>query len=430
MKSPFKIAVVGLWHLGEIYSAGLAELGHTVIGLDTNKTTVKNFQKNIPALAEPHLDVMLASNKNAGRLSFTDDFKQVKDCNVLWLTLDTPVTSTDKARVQVVYSAINKALPHLKSGALIVISSQMPVGTSAKLMEVIRKKYPQRSFGYVYTPENLQLGEAVRCFMEPGRIVVGADGDASFAKMQKIFQKLNTTLLRMSPTSAEMVKHALNSFLATSLSFTYDLADLCEKVGVDILDVSKALRSDPRIGHKAYIDANIGFSGGTLGRDLQFLLASAKAHGIKMPVIASVFKKNSERKAIVYTRLAESLGSLKNKTIGILGLTYKAGTSTLRRSLALDLMKDLKSMGANLQLHDPMVKRSGFFDNVYDAVKGCHAVLVVTPWAELRTADLKRMKSAMKEPAVLFDTRNFFAGQETELKKFGFNYLGVGRPSA
>ncbi|MEK9186273.1 MAG: nucleotide sugar dehydrogenase [Patescibacteria group bacterium] len=422
-----KIAVVGLWHLGEIYSAGLAELGHTVIGIDTDKQAVKNLNNNTPPLAEPGLQDLLVKNRKAGRLAYTTDFSKISDCDAVWLTLDTPIDRTDTARLQSIFKTFGKIAPHLRDGAYVVVSSQMPVGTSGKVKKFLHEKNPRIKFEYVYTPENLQLGQAVKSFFEASRIVVGAENESAFETMRAVFGGLNTNIMTMNPTEAEMVKHALNSFLATSLSFTYDIADLCEQVGADIVKISKALRSDPRIGQKAYIDANIGFSGGTLGRDLRFLLAAAVEHGISMPVIAAVMKKNKHRKKIVYEKLEKHLGSIAGKSIAVLGLTYKPGTTTLRRSLALEIVRDLRKMGAKLNLHDPFVKKTGFISDLYETLSGCEAVLVITPWPELFGLDFSRARSLMKEPAIFFDTRNFFHEKEAAIKQAGFKYLGVGR---
>lgn len=422
-----KIAVIGLWHLGEIYSAGLAELGHLVIGIDMDARVIADLSRNTPPLAEPGLTDLLMTNRQFGRLSYTTDFGRIKECDVVWLTSDTPIDKSDNARIRGIFDTLEQAGPYLKNGVVIVISSQLPVGTSLKIKKFLKKQNPKLKFEYVYTPENLRLGTAVKSFFEPGRIVVGADTDRAFETMEAIFKNLNTTIVRMNPTSAEMVKHALNAFLATSLSFTYDIADLCEKVGVDIVQVSKALRLDPRIGQSAYIDANIGFSGGTLGRDLRFLLAEAKHHAIKLPVISAVWNKNCQRKALVYAKLKAQLGNIRGKRISVLGLTYKPGTTTLRRSLAMEIVADLKAMGVRLNLHDPFVKKPGFTDDLYRAFKGCQAALVITPWTDLSNLDFRKVRSLMKSPAIFFDTRNFFYEKEKEIKSAGFVYLGIGR---
>lgn len=423
----YKIAVVGLWHLGEIYSAGLAECGHQIVGLDEDERVIKNFYKNIPPLAEPKLVELLQSNQAKGRLCYTTDFSLIKDCNVIWLALDTPVDNRDNINLAVVYNALKKSLSFLKDGVLIVISSQVPVGSSEKIKKFIFKYRPKLKFDYVYAPENLRLGEAIECFLKPDRIIIGADSEAGFNKMTEIFSSLKTKILKMSPASAEMAKHALNAFLATSLSFTYDLADICEKVGADIIAVAKALRSDSRIGSRAYLDASLGFSGGTLGRDLKILLAAAKDNSINAPVIRNVFFRNKNRKNLAAKILIKELGSLKNKHIAIFGLTYKAGTGTLRRSLALEIAKILKNKGAILKLYDSQAQRDDIESDPYKAAEGAQAVLFVTPSPGFQNFDFVQLRKAMKKPALFWDTRNFFCNEADNLRRIGFRYLGMGR---
>src|SRR3989344_9601938 len=271
-----KIAVLGLRHLGEIYSAGLAELGHIVYGVSEDEKVISGFKKNIPPLAEPGLTALLKKHQKSGALSYTADFSVMGMCDVLWFTFDTPVTEKDKAQTKIIFDSLKKALPHLRNNVLIIVSSQLPVGSSRELTTFIKKKRPGLSFSYAYIPENLRLGEAVSSFFKPERIVVGTDDVKTFQKIREMFRwirpirqtqggqahhrRIRADFLHMSPVSAEMVKHALNSFLAVSLSFIYDIADICESVGADILDVSQALKLDSRIGEKAYLDASVGFS--------------------------------------------------------------------------------------------------------------------------------------------------------------------------
>lgn len=430
----YNIAVVGLWHLGEIYSAGLAELGHRVVGVDSDEKVVAGLSQNIPPLAEPGLVDLLQAHQSSGRLSYSTDFGAVRHCDVVWLTLDTPVDDNDKADPALVVSALQKALPFLRQGVLIAVSSQLPVGTSQELQDLIHRDRPDLSFEYVYVPENLRLSEALECFLKPVRIVIGAQNPQTFEKVEAIFCGLKTDFLRMSPASAEMSKHALNAFLATSLTFAYDIADLCERTGADITDVIRAVRADERIGPKAYLDASVGFSGGTLGRDLQALLAAAERAGVNLPVIDSVWHKNRGRRLIVEQRLRDKLESLAGKTVAILGLTYKPGTSTLRRSLALEIADDLKRAGAVLRLSDPQADPAELFHlssvfarDPYEAVENAQAVVVAAPWPEFKLLDFKKLAQAMVSPAVFLDGRNFLVEKEAEIKAAGFNYLGIGR---
>lgn len=432
-----KIAVVGLWHLGEVYSACLAELGHKVIGVSEDSKVVSSLNKGVLPLPEPKLTSILKKNLKNKRLSYTSDFSSLGDCEILWLTIDTPIDEKDRANLAGIFETLKNALAFIKKDILIVVSSQLPVGTSAKIVQFIKEQNKKLKFEYAYVPENLRLGEAVECFFNPGRIVVGAE-KVAYKKVRLILRKLKTNFLHMSVISSEMVKHATNSFLATSLSFIYDIADVCEKAGADVADVAGALRSDHRIGPQAYLDASVGFSGGTLGRDLQYLLAEARRHEIKLPVIRSVLSKNVNRKEIVYQKLEQHLEHFRGKRIGFFGVTYKAGTSALRRSLPLEIALGFIKRGAKITIFDPHIKKDNlrsalrgvsyeFSKNPYEAASNCHVLAFITPWLGLRKLDFAKIYNCMEPPAVFFDARNFFYKKQQMLETIGFKYIGVGR---
>lgn len=459
-----KIVVIGLWHCGEIYSAGLAELGHSVLAIDENTETIANLQKGIPPLAEPELAQMIQKNIAAGRLRFSSDFSEVADTPVVWFTYDTPVDDEDIADITPITTALEKIIPFLQNSAILIFSSQFPVGTTEKIKELVAVKRLELKFDIAYVPENLQLGKAVRSFFEPDRIVIGAENEKTFALIENIFEPLKTQFLRMSPASAEMAKHGLNAFLATSLAFIYDIADLCEKVGADVTDVSRALKSDPRIGHTAYLDASVGFSGGTLGRDLRAMVNEAKHKNVALPIISTVYAKNADRRNVFIARVKETLGGINGKTIGLLGVTYKVGTSTLRRSMAIEIAVLLQKEGAMIRASDPMAKKeevaksfrewrndrpiapearfreasdllargaqaSGiqFFSDPYEMAKECDAIILLTAWPEYKELDVAKVAQAVKEPSIFFDTRNFLKDREEEFKNNGIKYIGIGR---
>lgn len=435
MSGDYKIAVIGLWHLGETYSIGLAELGHQVVGIDSDKKVVSDLSAGILPLPEPGLKELLRKNLDAGRLSFTTDFSEIGNCNVLWFTFDTPVNENDEVNLDVIYNSLRKSIPYLKDGVLIVMTSQVPVGTGEDIKRVISKNKPELIFDYLYAPENLRLGDALGCFFEPPRIVIGGESEKARREISKIFSGLKTEFLNMSVPSAEVSKHALNAYLATTVSFINDVADVCEKVGADIIDVSRALRADPRVGSKAFIDAGLGFSGGTLGRDLKALLSVSEKQSLESPIIRAVLKKNFERKALVAKRLQAIKGSLAGKPLAIFGLTYKAGTRTLRRSSALEIANDLGSLGADVRLNDPQalpeevnsLSASKFFRDPYEAARDCEAIILCTPWPEFKKLDFAKLGKVAGRQPVFLDTANFLWEMEEEIKKAGFAYLGIGR---
>ena len=435
MSSPYKIAVLGLWHLGEIYSAGLAELGHSVVGLSDDEKIIKNLLEAKPPLPEPDLENLIRKNLETSRLSYSTDFREIEKCRVLWITFDTPVDDNDDVDLTVITTALKKSLPHLSNGILIVVTSQVPVGTAKTIRELISASRPDLKFGYACVPENLRLGNAVKCFFDPGRIIIGASEAETSDAVVEIFKNIPAEILKMSPASAEMAKHATNAFLATSVSFINDISDICEKVGADVQDVTRALRSEPRIGPKAFLDSGLGFSGGTLGRDLKVLMSVAKKENIEPFILDDVYNKNLARKDFVIRRLVEILGSIQGKTIALFGLTYKPGTPTLRRSRALEIAALLLQSGANLKLHDPAADEQelanlgsfDFFRDPYAAVLEADSLILVTPWPEFKNLDFQAISNKAKPNAVFFDVPNFLCDKEREIGAIGLRYFGTGR---
>jgi UDPglucose 6-dehydrogenase len=433
-----KIGVIGLWHLGEVYSACLADLGNNIVGIDEDSAVVDNLNKGIPPLKEPKLEEIVKRNIKREQLKYTTDFNSLADRDVIWITVDTPVDNADKANTNKIFAYIKKSLPHMKNGCLIVASSQLPVGSSREINRFIEANRNGFKFRYAYVPENLQLGEAVDSFMKPSRIVIGVDNGKRSEELAQIFKKLKTNLITVSVASAEMIKHATNAFLSTSLSFIYDIADICEAVGADVVEVSRGLRADERIGEKAYLDASVGFSGGHLGRDLQYLRKIAKSQKIDLPVINSVISKNQERKKIVFERINPYLGLFKGKTITFFGITYKAGTPTLASSLPLKIAKKTLQLGSKINLCDPWVNqteikdeipagRFRYFTDPYKSVKSSHVIICITPWAELKKLDFKKLSKLMVNPKIFFDARNYFANERDAIERAGLTYIGVGR---
>ena len=429
------IGVVGLWHMGEVYAACLADLGHTVIGFDSDRGVVSGLSRGIPPLPEPGLAAMIRRNISRKRLSFSHAFPHLKKCDAVWLTFDIPVGEEDAVDLRLLWRFLDSPGVFFKPGVLIIVSSQVPAGTCDAIARRIAESRPGLRFDLAYVPENLQLGRAINEFFKPGRIVIGATKQAVTEKVKGMFSPLVPDFLPMKVASAEIAKHALNCFLAASLSFIYDIADLCTAYGADVVDVAKALRSDPRIGSQAYLDASIGFSAGTLARDVRSLIDLGKRAHIETPVIAAVLEKNSHRRELLIHRLEHYLGSLRGKKIGVLGLTYKPGTSTLRRALSLEIIEKLNAKGVNVRTHDPAVTReeverlvrADFFDDPYRCLTGCMAGLFLTDWPAFKTLDMKKIKMQMKQPFLFFDTRNSFYDRESEIKKTGFLYVGIGR---
>jgi len=433
-----KIGVIGLWHLGEVYSACLASLGNIVVGIDEDVEVVDNLNKAIVPLQEPKLQEIVRANIKKKRLKYTTDFRQLTECDVTWITIDIPVDKWDRANLNKLFALVKKALPHIKNSSLIVVSSQLPVGTFVKISEFIKVNRPNFKFDYAYVPENLRLGEAVDSFLKPSRIVIGIDNDRRKEELVQIFRKLKTNILTVNVASAEMIKHATNAYLATSLCFIYDIADICEKVGADVTEVSRGLRADERIGEKAYLDASAGFSGGHLARDLQYLRKVAKSKKISLPVINSVISKNNYRKKIVFDKIGPLLGSFKGKTITFFGITYKSGTPTLASSLPLTVAKEALLMGSKINLCDPWVNKEeikkeipqskfSYFADPYKSAKSSNVIICITPWDQLKKLDYEKIAGLMTSPKIFFDARNYFFKERKMIDQAGIMYIGIGR---
>ena len=419
------VTVLGLWHLGCVTAACCAR-HFQVVGLDFDAANIAKLNSGQAPLFEPGLNELLAAGLAAKKLSFTADPKiACAQADVLWLCYDTPVNEDDESDVDFVLANLRRALPHLPKGALVLISAQMPVGTC----HTLEKEFPQ--FHFACSPENLRLGKAIDAFEKAERVVVGIRNDAKKPVLEKLFAPFTPQILFMRTESAEMVKHALNSFLALSITFINEIARLCERVGADAKEVSAGLKSEPRIGPKAYLGPGGPFAGGTLARDVVTLTQLAAATGAKISVIPAITQSNDLHRGWMLRRLQSRLGNLRGKTIAVLGLTYTVNTDTLRRSAAVELCRDLLAAGAEVRAFDPAVKRlpaelapMQLAAQVADAVKGADAAVVCTEWPEFRGADWAKIAPAMRQ-RIFVDANRFL---EKELKNLpAVEHLSVGR---
>ncbi len=434
-KKPLTIGVVGLWHLGSVYAAGLAELGHQVVGFDSDGSVVKKFAKGILPVSEEGLSQLTLKNIKAGRLEFTNSLQKLALCDIVWITIDTPCDTHNLPNTSSILKLLSSLAPLLSNDVSIIVSSQVPVGSGDMLRLRIQKANPTLRFSYSYQPENLQLGKARHSFFHPARIVVGVETKETEALFESIFRNVDAPKLYMSVPSAEMVKHAVNAFLATSLSFIYDISDMCEVFGADVLRVSEALKSDLRIGKSAYLDSSIGFSGATLGRDLSVLVDRSREKNVLLPVIAGARLKNEKRWQMALPILKKELGDLSKVTIGFLGIAYKPGTSTVRDSLSLKLMRTLSPLAKEICAHDPLVPKEAvlaagpyrFCSDPYKLAQGSSALILMTAWPEYSKLDFKRIRQSMKGPKLFFDAKNALWQEEARITAAGLRYIGIGR---
>jgi UDPglucose 6-dehydrogenase len=428
-----KVGVIGIWHLGAVYSACLADLGYTVTGMDGDVRRVEKLNRGVPPLFEPGLAELMSKNIDAGRLRYTHEYAQaVKDAAWVLVTIDTPVDDNDCVDLSPVFEAVAGISPHLEDDTLVIISSQVPVGTGDCIRQVIRENNPDVRFDIACSPENLRLGKAIDYFKNPDRIIIGADSEAALDKAGALFSVISAPKLSMGLRSAEMAKHALNCFLATSISFSSEIASLCEELGADALKVSEALQSDVRIGTGVPLKPGLGFSGGTLARDLQVLKALGEKSSCPTNIISSVLEVNRRQMNLVTHKLTRMYGTLSGLKVGILGLTYKVGTDTLRRSPALQIIRDLTGHGAAVKAHDPKAnpkevglhKEFEFCKDSYEVAMDSDALVMITEWPEFQELDFRRIKSLMNRPLIV-DTKNMLDMED--IRRQGLQYLGVGR---
>lgn len=411
------VCVQGLWHLGAVTAACLAEAGHHVIGLDHDPSTIEGLRAGKAPISEPGLDAMIARNQ----IEFTTEITAAARADVLWVTYDTPVDADDAADVEFVVAKVQAVLPHLRDGAVVIISSQLPVGSVARL------ETPRLLFAC--SPENLRLGKAIDVFQQPDRIVVGVRTDSAKARITELLAPITSKIEWMSVESAEMTKHAINAFLALSVTFANELATICEQVGADAKEVERGLKTESRIGPRAYLGPGGAFAGGTLARDIAFLSSLAAQHHLTQPLIAAVRPSNEAHKKWALRRLQDRLGTLNGKTIAIWGLTYKPGTDTLRRSAAVELAKDLVAAGARVQAWDPAVRAVDLAvtlaPDAVTAARGASGLVIATEWPELRAVDLTTALAGM-ERKLIVDANRFLAKQVAGLDA---EYYAVGVPN-
>jgi UDPglucose 6-dehydrogenase len=428
------VCVVGLWHLGSVTAACLASMGHRVVGLDSDPTTILALQRGQPPLFEPGLAELIATEARAGRLSFSSEASQaLADAAVVWITYDTPVDDDDVADVDGVLAKIEALFPHMRSGAVVLISSQLIAGCTRLLQQRCDRAQAAKGIEFAYSPENLRLGKAISVFLEPDRVVVGANTDRARSVVTDLLAPFKDRILWMSIESAEMTKHALNAFLAMCVSFANEVAAVCEQVGADAKQVEGGLKSEKRIGPFAYLSPGAAFAGGTLARDVQYLKGLAREHRQPALLLTAIKDSNDRHRDWVQFRLQARFGSLNGRRVCVLGLTYKPGTDTLRRSSSIELCRWLNGQGARVSAHDPRVTELPselaqvleLSASVESAMKGADAVVIATPWPEYQSLAAELLRSTLSMPIVIDANR---AAART-LDVPGIEYIAVGTPA-
>jgi len=386
------VAVAGLWHLGTVTAACLASRGISTVGYDVDAGIVDALKSGRPPVFEPGLERLLREGVSRGTLRFTTDPADLRSAHVVWVAWDTPVDRDDRADVGFVIDRVTTLFPYFADGALILLSSQLPVGTTRHLEEAFARGWPETHVSFACSPENLRLGKAIEVFTTPDRVVVGVRGDRDADRLRTLFAPFTANVEVVRVESAELTKHALNAYLATSIAFINEVAHIAELVGADMRDVERGLKSDVRIGPRAYVRPGGAYAGGTLARDVGYLIERGAALGQPVALLRGVRMSNDGHRAWAYDTVARLVGSLREKTIAVLGLTYKPGTDTLRRSGAIELCQRLTAAGARVTAHDPRVsalpedlsRLIRVCESPQDALKGADAAVIATEWPEFQ----------------------------------------------
>ena len=411
-----KVAVVGMWHLGTVTAACLANASFNVIAYDPDVNNIANLQNAKASIFEPGLAEMLASviaNKKFYPTAFMED---LANADIVWVNFDTPVDEADIADTDYVVRQIKAILPYLQLRTTVLISSQLPVGTTANLQEYSDKNYPEKRISFAYSPENLRLGKAIEVFQNPERVIVGIRNSDDKLKILEIFKPFTENLFWMEVESAEMVKHALNAFLATSVVFINEIASLCEQTGAKVKEVERGLKSDNRIGYKSYLRAGEAIAGGTLARDVNFLNEISLQTGTLAPLLSSILESNQRHKQWQLRKVQTVLKSLAQKKVAILGLAYKANTDTLRRSATIETCFSLSAAGSEVFAYDPII--SSLPDDVTqhvllklsidEVLENADALIITNNYPEFAAINVKRCIDLMKTPHII-DASGFFA---------------------
>ena len=400
--------------MGSVIGACLADAGARVLGVDPDPGIVAGLAEARPAVSEPGLSELIA--RNLERLRFTCEAQPLAEASQAWVAFDTPVDEDDRADVEWVLASSARLLTRLRAGALVIVSSQLPVGSVAELQARCAALRGSEDLRFACVPENLRLGDAVSCFRAPERIVAGVRSEADRQELAEVLAPFSTDVQWMGVESAEMTKHALNGFLATSVAFINEIASLCELVGADASEVARGLKSERRIGPHAYLEPGGAFAGGTLARDVRFLCGLAERHRLPSHVCQGVANGNAAHKLWSQRKLLQLLGEgeldgepLAGRVVTVWGLTYKPGTDTLRRSSAVELCHWLKRMGASIRAHDPAIgtvapsleETVSLLPSPLEAAQGGEALVICTAWPEYREVPMGDVLSALARPLVI-----------------------------
>jgi UDPglucose 6-dehydrogenase len=430
-----RIAMIGTGYVGLVSGACLSEFGHDVVCIDKDAGKVQTLRSGGIPIYEPGLDAVVADNVKAGRLSFETDLQRgVAGAAAVFIAVGTPSRRGDgHADLSYVFAAAEEIARALTGYAVVVTKSTVPVGTSRKVEGIIKKTNPDALFDMASNPEFLREGSALEDFRRPDRVVVGCDTDTARDVMREIYRPLylnETPILFTSRESSELIKYAANAFLATKITFINEMADICEKVGGNVQDVARGIGLDGRIGNK-FLHAGPGYGGSCFPKDTLALVQTAQQLGAPTRIVEAVVKVNDDRKLAMAKKIEAAFGGVKDKTIAVLGLTFKPNTDDMRDAPSLVILPYLQAAGATIRAFDPEGHKEAakhlkldFRNDTYDAMENADGVVILTEWNEFRALDLERVKSILKSP-LMVDLRNIY--RPAQMQDAGFRYISVGR---
>jgi UDPglucose 6-dehydrogenase len=429
-----RIAMIGTGYVGLVSGACLSEFGHDVVCIDKVPEKIAALKAGQIPIFEPGLDDVVAANVKAGRLSFSTDYSAVPEADAVFIAVGTPSRRGDgHADLSFVYSAAEEIAAALDGHTVIITKSTVPVGTSRKVEEIIKRVRPTASFDMASNPEFLREGSAIDDFRRPDRVVVGCDTEKAREVMREIYRPLylnETPILFTTRETSELIKYAANAFLATKITFINEMADICEKVGGDVQDVARGIGLDGRIGNK-FLHAGPGFGGSCFPKDTLALRRTAEEVGAPTQIVDAVVRVNEARKQAMAEKIERAFGGVNGKTIAILGLTFKPNTDDMRDAPSLVIVPYLLEKGAKVRAYDPegtkearKVMNPEFCTDSYQALEGADGVVILTEWNEFRALDFDRVKAALKRP-LMVDLRNIY--RPSVMAEAGFDYVSVGR---
>ena len=429
-----QISIIGTGYVGLVYGVAFADLGNDVVGVDIDAEKVRMLQSGECPIYEPRLPELLKSNLESGRISFTTDYaKAVPRSEFVFICVDTPSTSTGEADMSAVRSSTASLAKYLRDGAIVVNKSTMPIGSGDLVSSLISEGINDgRSFTVISNPEFLREGNAVADVFHPDRIILGTDNDHdSIEKLKELYSALDAPIVVTDRRSAEMVKYASNSFLATKISFINEMAQICERVGADVSVVAEGMGYDERIG-PLFLQAGVGYGGSCFPKDVKALAHIAHEADCHPQLLHAVMEINQDQRRRFVKRLQDETGDLFQKDIAVWGLSFKENTDDMRESPSIDIINMMLARGANVRAYDPAslarasreLSKVDFCANPYDAVEGADALCVITPWNEFKQANMGRVAEIMRNP-LLLDGRNLYSPRA--MTDLGFTYVGVGR---